>query len=395
MAPPRPNRWFVRNVNVRGLAGREKTFECNLNPDVNVFFGRNGSGKTTLLRIIHSALSGDALPLFGSPFESAKVEIWFPAEHRRVVKSFTMPSDEESETIRKDPAFRRHIERMPLSQRRKYFPQGALWETIHDTSSRPRAPRSFPHRYLPTSRIMDELSSPDSPRELSREWSMDEYFADSIQRLWSHYSTEVLGAVRKAQEDGLARILQGVISPAQTGSGDSLTFDPDTAFWRVDRFLRRQGSPHLIQDKDTFDIRFASEPAFKRVVLEINEVEEKIEFALLPRTKLATLVSRLISGPKQISFENSQIRALAKGSKEISLDRLSSGEKQLIRILVEVLSASGHPLIIDEPELSMHVDWQLVLVESIQTIDDSTQVIAATHSPEIMANISDEKIFRL
>ncbi|KMO96551.1 hypothetical protein ACS04_18180 [Streptomyces roseus] len=124
-------------------------------------------------------------------------------------------------------------------------------------------------------------------------------------------------------------------------------------------------------------------------------MEEQIESALLPRTKLEALVSRLISGPKQISFENSQIRVITKNGREVSLDRLSSGEKQVIRILVETLWASGHPLIIDEPELSMHINWQLDLLESIQTIDESTQVIAATHSPEIMANISDEKIFKL
>ncbi|MFF5443189.1 AAA family ATPase [Streptomyces achromogenes] len=165
------------------------------------------------------------------------------------------------------------------------------------------------------------------------------------------------------------------------------------AFQRVERFLQRQGSRHLIQDKESFTARFDSEMAFKRVVLDINEVEEQIELALLPRTKLENLVRRLISGPKQISFENSQIRALARDSKEISLEKLSSGEKQLIRILVEVLSAGGRPLIIDEPELSMHVDWQLELIDSIQTIDDTAQVITATHSPEIMANISDEKIF--
>ncbi|WP_432061700.1 AAA family ATPase [Streptomyces sp. S1] len=392
MATLRPGRWYVRNIAVSGLAGREETFKCTLNPDVNIFFGHNGSGKTTLLRIIHSALSGDALQLINSPFESAEVEIWYPASRRRVIKSFSMPSDEEFELIRRDPSFRRNIERMPPSQRRQYLPSSVAWDTVMDDDASLRIPRSFAHRYLPTSRVIEgNVSSPEHSRELS----MDEYFADSIQRLWSRYSADVLGVVRKAQEDGLARILQGVISPAQSNPERTLDLDPDMAFQRVERFLRRQGSPHLLQDKETFDLRFASERPFNRVVLEINEVEERIESALLPRTKLEALVSRLISGPKQISFENSQIRVITKNNREVSLDRLSSGEKQVIRILVETLWASGHPLIIDEPELSMHINWQLDLLESIQTIDDSTQVIAATHSPEIMANISDEKIFKL
>ncbi|MEU9927628.1 AAA family ATPase [Streptomyces anulatus] len=392
MATPRSDRWYVRNIAVSGLAGREEPFKCTLNPDVNIFFGHNGSGKTTLLRIIHSALSGDALQLISSPFESAEVEIWYPANGRKVIKSFTMPSDDEFEMFRRDPSFRRNIERMPQSQRRQYLPASIAWDTVLGENTPFRIPRAFAHRYLPTSRVIEgNVSSPENSRELS----MDEYFADSIQRLWSRYSADVLGVVRKAQEDGLARILQGVISPAQQNPERTLDLDPDMAFQRVERFLRRQGSPHLLQDKETFDLRFASERPFNRVVLEINEVEEQIESALLPRTKLEALVSRLISGPKQISFENSQIRVVTKNSREISLDRLSSGEKQVIRILVETLWASGHPLIIDEPELSMHINWQLDLLDSIHTIDDSTQVIAATHSPEIMANISDEKIFKL
>jgi predicted ATPase len=390
MAPPRPNRWYVRNIKVHGLAGREQVFECNLNPDVNVFFGHNGSGKTTLLRIIHSALTGDAFQLFGSPFESAEVEIWYPMSRRRYVKRFTMAPDEEFDQVRRDPALRRHLERMSPTQRRQYMANGQAWENVATENQPSRVPRVFNHRYLPTSRVTEGQGSPDS-----RDQSMDEYFADSIQRLWSSYSADVLGAVRKAQEDGLARILEGVISPSQYSVEISQRLDPDTAFQRVERFLRRQGSFHLLQDKETFDRRFATELPFKRVVLDINEVEEQIERALEPRTKLEALVSQLISGPKQISFENSQIKAITKDSRQISLDRLSSGEKQLLRILVESLSANGYPLIIDEPELSMHIDWQLVLIQSVQTIDDTAQVITATHSPEIMANISDGKIFRL
>ncbi|MEV0141952.1 AAA family ATPase [Streptomyces globisporus] len=392
MAAPGAGRWLVRNITVRGLAGRDKTLKCTLNPDVNIFFGSNGSGKTTLLRIIHSALSGDALQLLGTPFESAEVEIWYPARRRSIVKTFTMPTDEEFELFRRDSGYRR-VERLSPSQRRQYLPPGLTWDTVTDGEASPRiTPRVFSHRYLPTSRVIEgNVTSPEHSRELS----MDEYFADSIQRLWSRYSADVLGAVRKAQEDGLARILQGVISPAQATNDTSFELDPDRAFQRVERFLRRQGSPHIVQDKETFDTRFASEALFNRVVLDINEVEEQIERALLPRTKLETLVSRLISGPKQVSFENSQIKVVTKNAKEISLDRLSSGEKQLIRILVETLWASGHPLIVDEPELSMHIDWQLDLLDAIQTIDDSTQVIAATHSPEIMANVPDEKIFKL
>ncbi|GGW73418.1 AAA family ATPase [Streptomyces xantholiticus] len=392
--------WYVKSVRVEGLAGRKETYEQELNTDVNIFFGLNGSGKTTLLRIIHCALNEEVVPLIGAPFRSATVEIALPEREMIAVRSFVMPGDIDIENAVKRalPPSMRNRPAARLNPRvERYVQEMFSWDTsLVYMGSEPSDTENFallgdfPHRYLPTSRIFDA-------RDISNEMgdrNLDDYFADSIQRLWSSYSTEVLAAVRQAQEDGLGRILTGVIS-AEQSTVDEWELDYDKAFARVTNFLKRRGAHHQVLDRQGFLNRFDTDLAFKRVVLDINEVEERIENALEPRTKLQKLVSRLISGPKQIDFLDTQIRAVASDKKEISLEKLSSGERQLIRILVEALSAGGRPLIIDEPELSMHIDWQQVLIESVQTIDENAQVITATHSPEIMADIADEKIFRL
>ncbi|MGY5068409.1 AAA family ATPase [Streptomyces griseus] len=393
-------RWYVKHVHVEGLGGRKEPYEQELNSDVNIFFGLNGSGKTTLLRIIHAALNEEVSSLIGAPFNSATVEIFLPDEDVVIERSFTMPEEQllENAMRRALPPHMRNRPGARVSPRVERAIQDMFsWETTYiftgsDQSDDEQAQKfvDFTHRYLPTSRIFDM-------RDISNEAmdrGLDEHFADSIQRLWSTYSTEVLGDVRQAQEDGLGRILAGVISP-DIPTITEQKLDYDKAYKRVTSFLRRRGTRHLVQDQEGFMERFRTDPAFKRVVLDINEVEERIEGALEPRTKLQTLVSRLISGPKQITFLDSQIQAISSDKKVISLEKLSSGERQLIRILVEALSANGRAIIIDEPELSMHIDWQQVLIESIQTIDDRAQVITATHSPEIMADIEDGKIFRL
>lgn len=395
-----PRNWYVKRVYVEGLAGRKKPYDQELNSDVNIFFGLNGSGKTTLLRIIHSALNEEVASLIGAPFLKATVEIALPERDLVLLRSFEMPDEEMFESLMRRivPPSLRNRPNARLSPRTERMIQDTFsWDTSYVfLADEPREEEKarllfdFPHRYLPTSRIFDmrDISAEAGDRNL------EDYFADSIQRLWSNYSTKVLGAVRGAQEDGLGKILAGVISPERPTVADH-ELDYDRAFQRVTSFLRRRGSSHLVLDRAGFLERFETDLAFKRVVLDINEVEERIEKALEPRTKLQTLVSRLITGPKQINFLDSQIRAISADDKVISLERLSSGERQLIRILVEALSAGGRPIIIDEPELSMHVDWQEVLMESIQTVDEDSQVITATHSPEIMANIPDEKIFRL
>ncbi|MGX9872385.1 AAA family ATPase [Streptomyces cellulosae] len=394
-------RWLVKSFSITGLGGREGTYSQSLNPDVNIFFGLNGSGKTTLLRILHAAINEEIFTLLGAPFESAEVELYFPNVGLTLTRSLTMPDENAIESV---------LRHLPMSARTRperlanygsrYLPNEMTWQTVPkssgnkpflDAKNRRRYLGPLPHRYLPISRLSEfSASGPDSPNQ-----SLDEYFAKSIQQLWSTYSAEVLGDVGSAQESGLARILEGVIAPERSTRQLSSEFDPDKSFERVKSFLRRRQTAYLIQDKEDFVRRFETDAGFKRVVLDINEVEEQIEQSLEPRKRLEDLVRRLISGPKQISFENSRIRALARGNKDISLERLSSGEKQLLRILLEALAANGNPIMIDEPELSMHIDWQHVLIESIQTIDNQAQVITATHSPEIMAKFDDEKIFRL
>jgi predicted ATP-dependent endonuclease of OLD family len=52
-------------------------------------------------------------------------------------------------------------------------------------------------------------------------------------------------------------------------------------------------------------------------------------------------------------------------------------------------------LLIDEPEISLHIDWQRELIKSIQTLSPNLQLILATHSPEIMAEVDDKYIHQL
>ncbi|MEY4904176.1 MAG: hypothetical protein RLZZ292_1991 [Bacteroidota bacterium] len=74
--------------------------------------------------------------------------------------------------------------------------------------------------------------------------------------------------------------------------------------------------------------------------------------------------------------------------KEISVQELSSGEKQLLIILLTVLVRENKPCIIfmDEPELSLHTDWQRILIDKIRILNEQVQLIIATHAPLLIVN---------
>lgn len=72
---------------------------------------------------------------------------------------------------------------------------------------------------------------------------------------------------------------------------------------------------------------------------------------------------------------------------------LSSGERQLVVMLAHLslnpnLAGSG-VFIVDEPELSLHIDWQEKFVEAVRTANPSAQLILATHSPAIILDRVD------
>ena len=68
--------------------------------------------------------------------------------------------------------------------------------------------------------------------------------------------------------------------------------------------------------------------------------------------------------------------------------QLSSGEKQMLVILLTVLVQDFEhcTLFMDEPEISLHVEWQQRLIELIRELNPNTQIIMTTHSPALIMN---------
>ena len=66
--------------------------------------------------------------------------------------------------------------------------------------------------------------------------------------------------------------------------------------------------------------------------------------------------------------------------------RLSSGEKQMLVILLTVLVQDKQPcvLLMDEPEVSLHIEWQQRIISIIREMNPQAQIILTTHSPAVI-----------
>jgi predicted ATP-binding protein involved in virulence len=68
--------------------------------------------------------------------------------------------------------------------------------------------------------------------------------------------------------------------------------------------------------------------------------------------------------------------------------QLSSGEKQMLAILLTVLVEDNQPyvLFMDEPEVSLHIEWQKRLIDLCLELNPNVQIILTTHSPAVVMN---------
>lgn len=90
---------------------------------------------------------------------------------------------------------------------------------------------------------------------------------------------------------------------------------------------------------------------------------------------------------KTISRDAVQVELWQWGEK-LNLKLLSSGEKQMLIILMTVLLQDGDHtvLFMDEPEVSLHIEWQQRLLDTILSLNPNVQIILTTHSPAIIMN---------
>ena len=92
------------------------------------------------------------------------------------------------------------------------------------------------------------------------------------------------------------------------------------------------------------------------------------------------------TGKKIIRTEN-EIRFTQIGETLVPY-QLSSGEKQILAILLTVLveDQQNYVLFMDEPEVSLHIDWQQQLIDLILQLNPNVQIILTTHSPAVIMN---------
>lgn len=107
-----------------------------------------------------------------------------------------------------------------------------------------------------------------------------------------------------------------------------------------------------------------------------------------PKTEFQNLIDGLFGETgKKIIRKSNEIQFEQDGD-ILSPYQLSSGEKQMLVILLTVLVQDNKActLFMDEPEISLHVEWQEKLISLIRRLNPNVQIMLATHSPALIMN---------
>ena len=209
----------------------------------------------------------------------------------------------------------------------------------------------------------------------------------------------------------LNKVVKGLAAggefPSHMLKGVRLEVVPEDAKWIRYDVIRSLDSPVL--DLDTMahvDTRISSALDFQlyhlqrkyldyqvnignRIIAELQAGNADAAQQLsLPKQRFQDMVDNLFSdtGKKIVRTEN-EIRFSQIGETLVPY-QLSSGEKQMLAILLTVLVEDNqhYVLFMDEPEVSLHIEWQKRLIDLCVELNPNVQIILTTHSPAVVMN---------
>lgn len=381
-------------IRISGLTGRQRDLCIDFDSDMNVIWGSNGSGKTSILKILHSALTGETAPLLRVSFKSAQVG-FINDRGRTMIRSISRAQSHPTLEFDTDdmPDFDNYRDLDMTRYELMKDARNLRWESNVESDDL----GYVRHRYLPISRIFDFRNRHGRPSrgggglsEVLDEVEYDRVFADQIQLLWIEFHATALSHTRMAQQDAVNRILGAVLAgDAYVEKSSEINFPIDDARSLVTRFFDNNRGLGRHVDVQTVISDYETDPLMNRVVRTVSLVQQEIELAQAPERRFAEVLNDLYGGSKTIDISGPRrLRVELSGrSSPLPIESLASGEKQVMRILLETLVAGSSPVLLDEPEISLHVDWQGRMLELMSYINPKAQVVVASHSPEVVGGI--------
>ncbi|UYK97554.1 ATP-binding protein [Pantoea stewartii] len=410
---------IVSSIAIQGLWGK-KDVNIKVNENFNFIIGVNGTGKTTIIDLISAILMCDIEKIDRIDFASAKITMKeVGANKKPIIEVYKQGQDIGSSIIKyiikksttdQSPTEYFFHDSFNKSPRRYYDDERKSYIKNHILHSRELNvifSEMFKLSWLSVHRADNFLN--DNTAGYKNNSLIDVKLFELNNKMVRYFS---LLDQRFAEQtiDFQKNVFLSVIDNKSISPTNSIAINVDEdkstlsdvfrtlglekrrydrkiseLYQRVEYILKKRDSSEELSF-DEFMVLFNSIRAHE-LVSAYGSLQNSKSLIFSPRDNFIKLLNTLFDGRKTffVSEEN-ELSIKNRDGRPVFLKDLSSGEKQMIIILGEALLQEMHHTIYiaDEPELSLHVNWQEGLIESISKINPNAQIIFATHSPDIV-----------
>ncbi|MDO9489219.1 MAG: ATP-binding protein [Sphingomonadaceae bacterium] len=364
----------IESCEVVGLFGNKQTIQTKFSHDLNILTGRNGAGKTSLLKLMWYIVSGNILlalkeiefsratvktdhyecTVIRISHNTCKIEMTVGSE--KFYFEDTRDEDENYLTNAEDEA-NSILQGIGSSV---FFPTFRRIEggfSLSTNLSQINNPFLNPRSLRPKNDIEEGLSA------LSKKLSNLEHIFVSAMS-----TADIVGMLLRKYTD-----LSELYNDLQSAISQEV----------ISTIKQYKSDKNDIKEIDT------ANSVLDAIRAKIESMEVERESIMTPITAVQGLVGKLF---KHSGIKISNRLSFGDAASAVNSDLLSAGEKQMLSFICYNAFYKNSVVFIDEPELSLHVDWQRELFKILLEQQSSNQFIIATHSPFIYSRYPDREI---
>lgn len=346
---------MIKSLKVRNLNSKIN-LDVDFNSDLNLFTGKNGSSKTTLLKLIWYLNGGQLFNLVR--------EINFDyAELETTSEKISVKRDKEKglTTITVGETSPQTVNDYNIRELEMRHPK---FRKIYNEIIKKAVPTIF----FPTFRRIEGGFNLEPSRQ-------EHFYPDSLKDAMSELSNRLSIGNQK------------FIASISTDDIVSLITQQYADINTKVNAIQKKQSDLIIQK-----IKYRNQQQESDILDSIQNDIENMEISRQEYFKPFTILSKLIV--KIFQHKGILLNNLTLGDigEAISSEKLSAGEKQMLSFLCYNTFTQNNSIFIDEPELSLHPDWQRTLVPTLLEQGNNNQFFVATHSPFIYAKYPDKEI---
>lgn len=405
----------IRSISVKGLF---HTFDHEIrfnDSGIAIIIGENGIGKTTLLQIINSIFTKNFDFLFTIDFN--QIEIFFSKIKWSITKdnngniNITNLKNNDSFTVK------------PINEREAYFMRRFLEQINEDEWFDRRIGRPVTRDEIIKRYGQDPISQSEIPIWFDELIKENRVMFIQTQRLYKTeynnerdhrkleymvdaYSNELVDLLRKNNNTFTStsiqldstfpiRLLKALKKPKEVEYISEIIDEINS----LNQYRSLLSAVGIIDKQDDEVINKSLETlnnpsALSILDLYITDNKQKLDVFRDTAQKLNLLLQIINKRFKHkrlfIDKETGFVIKSKSENKDIAVKKLSSGEQNELIIFYNLLfkSTKGDIVLIDEPEISLHIAWQQQLITDLKEIAKETGIslLISTHSPDIIGD---------